>query len=83
VQQLLSTMTVEVLFRDLLGATRALPIGVLKAPMGWGPSPTFLVVANLLPLFPDQTTPVAFRFTAVGGASWQLDDVYVDPKSRR
>ena len=26
--------------------------------------------------------PVAFRFTAPSGTSWQLDDVYVDPRAR-
>jgi hypothetical protein len=82
-QQLLSAMTVEVLFQDLLGVTRSLPIGVIKSPTGWNPTPVYLVVANLLPLFPGEKTPVAFRFKPVGGASWQIDDVYVDPKSRR
>jgi hypothetical protein len=24
-------------------------------------------------------TPVQFRFTPVGGGTWQIDDVYVDP----
>ena len=38
------------------------------------------VVANLLPLL-DQGTPVAFRFTALGG-SFQIDDLYVDPWGR-
>jgi hypothetical protein len=37
------------------------------------------VLASLLPLLPGQRTPVRFRFTPVGGASWQIDDVYVDP----
>jgi hypothetical protein len=27
---------------------------------------------------PDGAIPIAFRFTASGGA-WQVDDVYVDP----
>ena len=40
-----------------------------------------LVVANLLPLLPGEHTPVAFRFTALGG-DWSIDDVYVDPYSR-
>jgi hypothetical protein len=40
------------------------------------------ILANLLPLLPGEHTPVAFRFTAVGG-DWSVDDVWVDPYSRR
>jgi hypothetical protein len=83
VSQLLSALTVEVLFEDATGRTRSLPIGVVKSPTGWAPTLPMVVVANLLPLLPGEQTAVAFRFTAVGGASWQLDDVYVDPKTRR
>ena len=41
-----------------------------------------LVIANLLPLLPGETTPVAFRFTAQG-ADWSIDDVYVDPYAKK
>jgi hypothetical protein len=41
-----------------------------------------LVVANLLALLPNETTPVAFRFTAQGG-DWSIDDVWVDPYGRK
>jgi hypothetical protein len=27
-------------------------------------------------------TPVRFRFTPVGTATWQIDDVYIDPRRR-
>jgi hypothetical protein len=37
------------------------------------------VTASLLPLLPGQHTPVSFRFTALGGGDWQVDDLYVDP----
>ena len=40
------------------------------------------MLANLLPLLPGEMTAVAFRFTARGGASWAIDDIYVDPKRR-
>ena len=36
-------------------------------------------MANLLPLLPDQHTPVAFRFTPMLGGNWSVDDVQVDP----
>jgi len=48
----------------------------------WKPTPRYLVVANLLPLLPRNLTPVAFRFRAVGGGTWWVDDVYVDPMRR-
>jgi len=79
---ILSTLTVEVLFEGLGGLVRSLPIGVVLGGSAWQPTLPFPVVANLLPLLPGQMTPVAFRFTARGGA-WQIDDVYVDPWKAR
>jgi hypothetical protein len=40
------------------------------------------ILGNLLPLLPGEHTPIAFRFTAVGG-DWSVDDVWVDPYGRR
>jgi hypothetical protein len=74
----LSTLKVEVQFDGLGGLVKSLPIGVVLGGSNWQPTLPFPVVANLLPLLPGQMTPVAFRFTAVGG-TWQVDDVYVDP----
>ena len=79
---LLSTLTVEVQFELSTGTVVSLPIGIVLPNGQWQPSPTYVVVANLLPLLPGQHTPVRFKFTAVGGASWQVDDVYVDPRSK-
>jgi hypothetical protein len=79
---LLSTLTVEVQFELNTGTVVSLPIGVVLQNGQWQPSPTFVVLANLLPLLPGEHTPVRFKFTAVGGASWQIDDVYVDPRSK-
>jgi hypothetical protein len=45
----------------------------------WQPTLPFPVLASLLPLLPGEMTPVQFRFTPVGGGTWQIDDVYVDP----
>ena len=39
-----------------------------------------LVVANLLPLFPPDMTAVRFKFAPILDGSWQIDDVYVDPR---
>lgn len=77
-----STLLVEVQFETSVGLVVSLPIGVVLPNSKWQPTLPYLVVANLLPLLPGDRTPVRFRFTAVGGSSWQIDDVYVDPRSR-
>jgi hypothetical protein len=72
----LSSMTVRVVLDD----GSSLPVGVIGGSSSWQPSPIMLVAANLLPLISTGTsTDVAFRFTANSG-SWQVDDVYVDPR---
>jgi hypothetical protein len=74
----LSTLTVSVVFSDLLGVTRSLPVGVIGAGAAWSPTPVMPILVNLLALTGDQH--VAFRFTAPsGGGEWAIDDVYVDP----
>jgi hypothetical protein len=76
---LLDSLYVEVLFEGLGGAVKTLPVGVVLAGGTWQPTLPYPVLASLLPLLPGEQTPVAFRFTPLGGASWQIDDVYVDP----
>jgi hypothetical protein len=74
----LSTLTVSVVFSDLLGVTRSLPIGVIGAGDSWSPTPVMPILVNLLALTGDQR--VAFRFTAADDrGEWAIDDVYVDP----
>lgn len=77
-------LKVEVLFELANGAVAVAPIGVVPADAHrtWQPTLPMAVVANLLPLLPGERTPVAFRFTPVGGAGWTIDDVYVDPRYR-
>jgi hypothetical protein len=76
---LLDSLKVEVLFETADGRVNSLPIGVVLAGGSWQPTLPFPVLASLLPLLPGEQTPIAFRFTPVGGGSWQVDDVYVDP----
>jgi hypothetical protein len=76
----LSVLKVDVQIEDNLGLLKSLPIGVVTSGSAWAPTLPFPIVANLLPLLPGDRTPVRFRFTPVGlGATWQVDDVYVDP----
>jgi hypothetical protein len=79
---LLSSLRVDVVFETTLGLTLSLPIGTVSPHTAWAPSPKLLVVANLLPLLPNQQTPVGFRFTPQGTGTWSIDDVYVDPHRR-
>jgi hypothetical protein len=79
---LLSSLRVDVLVESSLGLTLTVPIGTVSPRSAWAPSPKLLIVANLLPLLPNQQTPVAFRFTPQGSGTWWIDDVYVDPHRR-
>lgn len=79
---MLSTLKVDVMFELVDGSVVTLPIGVVANGGSWQPTLPMLAVANLLPLLPGEHTPVAFRFTAVGG-NWSVDDVYVDPYYRK
>jgi hypothetical protein len=80
---LVSALTVEVLFEDNAGNEHSLPIGAVLPSSRWSPTLPYPIVANLLTLLPGDQTAVRFRFRAVGGSSWQIDDVYVDPRSRQ
>src|SRR5262249_52345925 len=78
---LLSTMSVWVDVQTSVGVWVTLPIGA-DLGGGWHPSLPMLVVANLLPLLPPDMTAVRFRFAPLLGGTWQIDDVYVDPRAR-
>jgi hypothetical protein len=78
----IARLKVEVLFEDASGNVVSSPIGVAALnPPSWAPSAPMPIVANLLPLLPNNMTPVEFRFTAAGG-NFQIDDLYVDPYQR-
>ena len=76
---LLDSLKVEVLFEGAGGRVGSLPVGLVLGGGSWQPTLPFPVLASLLPLLPGEQTPVQFRFTPVGGGTWQIDDVYVDP----
>lgn len=78
----LASLRVDVLFETANGTTASLPIGSVLNGGSWQATSPMLVVANLLPLLPGERTPVAFRFTAQG-ADFSVDDVWVDPYSRK
>jgi hypothetical protein len=76
---LLDSLQVDVLFEGAGGQIHSLPVGVVVGGGSWQPTLPFPVLASLLPLLPGEMTPVRFRFTPLGGGTWQIDDVYVDP----
>jgi hypothetical protein len=74
-------LAVEVVADSPLGRT-VLPIGVVVGTGTWAPSLPLVMTANALSLLPGDATRASFRFTPVTG-SWRVDDVYVDPYSKR
>jgi hypothetical protein len=78
----LSALKVDVLFESSTGQVLSAPIAVVPGG-AWAPSLPIPIVANLLPLLPNEQTAVSFRFTPVLGGDWRIDDVYVDPWNRR
>jgi hypothetical protein len=79
---LTGAMTVSVLTETSLGLVVETPVGAGLLTSAWSPSLTGVVITNLLPLLPDSKTAVAFRFRSVTG-TWTVDDVYVDPYTKR
>lgn len=76
----LSVLEVDAIVQtNVLGATVTVPVGVTGTGNGWSPTLPMVVAADLLPLLPGNQTPVAFKFTPIGTADWQIDDTYVDP----
>ena len=73
-----AALQIDVLYDDVNGTTRSQTIGVLGVAQQWRLSPQLLTTASLVPTLGQDTTAVAFRFTAIGG-SFQIDDLYVDP----
>jgi hypothetical protein len=79
----LSTLRVDALVELEDGGVVPVTIGVVGDDGGgWQPTLPMAIVGNLLALAPGEHTPVAFRFTAMSG-DWSIDDVWVDPYSRR
>jgi hypothetical protein len=79
-----STLKVEVLWEDMSGSVHATMLDTLSGSSAWHASkPIVFRMSALANASKSGTTPIAFRFTPQGsGASWQIDDVYVDPYKR-
>ena len=78
----LSTLKVEVLYKDALGISRSQAVAILPGSGRWTASLPTLLLANLLypPLLTDGHVDIALRFTPLGVlGNWRIDDVFVDP----
>src|SRR4051794_14068474 len=79
---LLPAMTVSLVYEGGLLGIVELPLGVVLPSGKWQPSDKQLTLATLGSAVADGSVPLALRFTSVAG-TWTVDDVYVDPFSRR
>lgn len=70
---------VQVIVPSILGLLTILDGGTINGSGSWAPSPRLaLLLSNVISIL--GTRAVAFKFTPVGtGASYQMDDVYLDP----
>jgi hypothetical protein len=78
----LSYLQVTVLFRTNSGDTGSLPIGVVLPSGQWGPTPAYVSLLNNAAPVSTDFQALAFQFTPVGDANWEIDDVYQDPWSK-
>jgi hypothetical protein len=79
-----AALKAEVLFLDRKGRVKSTASGtVVPAGAGWFPSDSLEIGITFDSEVADGAAPVAFRFTAGKRSTWQIDDVYVDPRMRR
>jgi hypothetical protein len=76
---LLSSLQVNVLFRTPLGTIASLPVGTVLPSDSWKPTLPYVFVVNALAPLGSSYHVVAFQVIAQGSATWEIDDVYVDP----
>jgi hypothetical protein len=76
-------LKVEVLYLDGKGKKNSRVAGKLRAGEEWQPTKRLAVALGRAKGHGKMTVAhVAFRFTPVGEGTWQLDDVYLDPRAR-
>jgi hypothetical protein len=75
-----SRLRVEVLFATPDRTIRAATIALLPGTTSWAPTLPMTLAGNLPATLDPQRAAVALRFSVLGsGATWRIDDVYVDP----
>jgi hypothetical protein len=76
-------LKVEVVYLDGKGKKTSRVAGKLRAGQDWRPTKKLSVALGRAKGKGRMTLAhVAFRFTPIGEGTWQLDDVYLDPRAR-
>lgn len=77
------SLTVEVLYVDTKGKLVSKGSGIhTGAPGVWSMSDTVDIKAKFDASIAGGAAPITLRFSPSNGTSWQLDDLYVDPRAR-
>ena len=71
-------LTVEALYTKRDGEQKSITLGTMRGGDAWAPSDVLPMRVNDL-AGEDNAMSVSLRFTPRGDATWQIDDVYVDP----
>jgi hypothetical protein len=77
-----SSLQVEVLFTSPYGFPESLPVGTVAANGAWEPTPPYSVGISGMSGVDSSYDTAQFEFIPQGSASWEIDDVYVDPWSK-
>jgi hypothetical protein len=73
-------LRVEVLWRTTAGAIRSATTALLPATTSWAPTVPFALAGNLPATIDSRHSAIQLRLSVLGsGATWRVDDVYVDP----
>ena len=77
-----SSLTVNLLWNDMIGLPQVTPVGTLSGNGSWTASPA-LRLGSALPLWmPGSTLSVRLQFEPIGSGSWAINSLYIDPYSR-
>ena len=79
-----SRLKVEILYTSKKGRKRSAVAGKLRAGDAWAPTKRLATRLGRAKTHGRlKTATVAFRFTPIGPGDWQIDDLHLDPRSRR
>lgn len=72
-------LTVEAIYTTRNGKAKSVTLGAVRGDDAWAPTDVLPMRVNELAGDYDNAMSVSLRFTVRGNATWQIDDVYVDP----
>ena len=79
-----SRLKVEILYTGKKGRHRSATVGKLRAGDAWAPTKRLATrLGHAKTHGRLKTGTIAFRFTPIGPGDWQVDDLHLDPRSRR